>query len=296
MMKKSLFVFIALLLLAAGFRVAPCSAQDSREDAESYYKLGRVYYEQGRYKEAEELFQKSMDILSREQEKKLPPAMKAPPVAGTEQPSQKNEQFVAAKAPRASLAPRSEYLIGEDDSLQISVWQNQDLDGEVVVRPDGMISVPLVGDMQAVGLTLTQLTEDVTDKLSEYVKAPKVSVSIRKMGGKRVIILGQVGTQGVFSVGGARTIMDAIGLAGGFTRDAVPSSVVLIRGGFTGAKAQKINLSKVLQGDLRDNVQLQSEDIVFVPRKLISDVSYFLDQVLTPLSRGAYFSKEVQSW
>jgi protein involved in polysaccharide export with SLBB domain len=90
--------------------------------------------------------------------------------------------------------------------------------------------------------------------------------------------------------------MEAIGLAGGFTRDAVPSSTILIRGGFTAPNAQRINLSKLLKGDLRQNIGLQSEDIVFVPRKFISDVNYFLSQILDPLAKGAYTKKELQSW
>ena len=79
-------------------------------------------------------------------------------------------------------------------------------------------------------------------------------------------------------------------MAGEFTRDAVPSSTVVIRGGFAGPKAQKLNLSKVFKGDLRENIVLQAEDIIFVPRKFISDINYFLSQVLDPLSRGVYVS------
>ena len=132
--------------------------------------------------------------------------------------------------------------------------------------------------------------------MAEYVRDPQVSISIRKIGGKRVIILGQVGQPGVINAGGAMRVMDAIGMVGGFTRDAVPSSTVIIRGGFSGAKAQKLNLSKVFKGDLKDNIALQSQDIIFVPRKFISDLNYFLEQILDPLARGAYVSKEVQDW
>jgi polysaccharide export outer membrane protein len=159
-----------------------------------------------------------------------------------------------------------------------------------------MISVPLAGDIAASGLTIRQLTEEVTTALSEYVREPQVSISISKIGGRRVIVLGQVAQPGVINAGGAMRVMDAIGMAGGFTRDAVPSSTVIIRGGFAGAKAQKLNLSKVFKGDLNDNVSQQSQDIIFVPRKFISDMNYFLNQVLEPLARGAHVHETLQDW
>ncbi|MGE5307569.1 MAG: polysaccharide biosynthesis/export family protein [Deltaproteobacteria bacterium] len=294
-------VLAAQLILA--FAAFPVRAQDTKEDAESYYKLGKVYYEQGRYKEAEELFQKSLDILAKEQEKKETAEAQVPA------PAPRQEETVRVPQPSVPAVParavpvrpafasgRQEYVIGGDDVLQVNVWQNQDLDGELIVRPDGMISFPLVGDVEAEGQTLTQLKKALTERLGEYVKAPVISVSIKKLGGSRVIMLGQVVTPGVYSVAGGKSIMEAIGMAGGFTRDAVPSSTVVIRGGFQNAKAMKLNLSKVFTGDLKENVSLQSQDIVFVPRKFISDLNYFLNQVLEPLARGAYVNHEVQEW
>jgi len=180
--------------------------------------------------------------------------------------------------------------------LYIAVWQNPDLTQDVIVRPDGMISFPLIGDVQATGLTITQLDAVVTEKLKEFIKFPEVSVSIKKIGGTRVIILGQITTPGVFSVVGKKSIMEAVGMAGGFTRDAVPSSTILIRGGFNGPSAQRINLSLVFKGDLSKNIVLQSQDIIFIPRKFISDVNYFLSQILDPISKGVYANKELSSW
>lgn len=292
-------LFVFQFLLAA----VPVSVhgQDSKEDAEAYYKLGQVYYEQGRYKEAEEQFQKSLDVLARAREKKAVPASRA-----QEQPRLESAAPVIVAPSKAAvpggektLVPVGErrgYTIGDDDILQMTVWQNPDLDQELAVRPDGMVSCQLIGDVPATGLTIPQLAADITSRLSEYVKSPQVSLSIKKIGGSRIVVLGQVVTPGVFAVGGRKSIMEAVGMAGGFTRDAVPSSTIIIRGGFTGPKAQKVNLSKVFKGDLRENVELQSADIVFVPRKTISDINYFLNQVLEPLSRGAYLHSEVQNW
>jgi polysaccharide biosynthesis/export protein len=286
-MRKRSFLFTVLCLALAAAGNAFC--QDAKEDAETYYRLGKVYYDQGRYKESEELFQKSVNILSKLQEKK------------ESQPSRAAERAVkepgAAQRAGAQMAQlRQEYLIGDEDVLHITVWQNPDLETEVIVRPDGMVSCPLIGDVPASGMSVTQLTRDMTQRFGEYVRDPQVSISIRKIGGKRVIILGQVVQPGIVSAGGAMRVMDAIGMAGGFTKDAVPSSTVIIRGGFVGAKAQKLNLSKVFKGDLHDNIDLQSQDIIFVPKKFIADLNYFLEQVLDPLSRGIYTTKELQTW
>jgi polysaccharide export outer membrane protein len=182
--------------------------------------------------------------------------------------------------------------------LKISVWQNPDLDQEVIVRPDGMISFPLIGDIDAKGLSITGLTRDITKRLSEFVKSPQVSVSLRKMGGSKVIILGEVMRPGVVSVTGAKTILEAIGQAGGFTRDAVPSSIVLIRGGLSQPQPQRLNLSKALEGRelATQNLALQSEDIIFVPKKFIADLSYFLGQILDPISKGVYTSSQLRSY
>ena len=135
------------------------------------------------------------------------------------------------------------------------------------------------------------------ERLKEYIRYPEVSVSIRKLGGKKVIVLGQVGKPGVYSVTGARTILEAIGLAGGFTDHAVSSSVILIRGGFSNPEAQRINLAKAIKrADISKNISLESEDIVFVPKKFVANLNYFMSQVLGPVSKGIYTARELRDW
>lgn len=283
------FVFMAVIIPVFAH------AADDQEQAKDYYRLGNIYYQQGRYTEAEEQYQKAMELM-KPAEPSAPVAAKPQPAAvsnaATVAPSQAAVPAAEARKPSGTI----EYVIGDEDMLYISVWQNPDLSQDVIVRPDGMISFPLIGDIQATGLTITQLDTAVTDKLKEFLKYPEVSISIKKVGGSRVIILGQVEKPGVYSVAGTRSIMEAVGMAGGFTRDAVPSSTVLIRGGFKGPSAQRINLSQVFKGDLSKNVGLQSQDIIFIPRKFISDVNYFLTQVLDPISKGAYTNRELRSW
>lgn len=285
-------IILVLFLIYAGN--TSVLAEDTEQDARDYYRLGNVYYQQGRYKEAEEMFEKALDLLKEAEASPVPPKQPSKQEIREEKAT---EIFTVPKPiTRVETRGAAEYIIGDEDVLHISVWQSPDLDQEAIVRPDGKISFPLIGDVQASGLTITELDDEITRRLSEFVRSPEVSISIKKIGGKRIVILGQVANPGVYSVTGKNTIMEAIGLAGGFTRDAVPSSTILIRGGFTAPNAQRINLSKLLKGDLRQNIGLQSEDIVFVPRKFISDVNYFLSQILDPLAKGAYTKKELQSW
>jgi len=290
---KTLKIIFLILLLIGGVCVFVYSQEKNEEDAKYLYRLGNIYYQQGRYKEAEDLFQRALDLLKEKETAAVTPGK---PIKPESKEAEAQETAPEQKPAVAEVRAMTEYIIGEDDILQISVWQNPDLNQEAIVRPDGKISFPLIGDVQASGLSITALDEEITERLKEYIKYPEVSISIKKIGGSRVIVLGQVSSPGIYAVAGKRTIMEAIAMAGGLTRDAVPSSTILIRGGFAAPNAQRINLSRVLKGDVGRNVVLQSQDIVFVPRKFISDVNYFVSQILDPIAKGAYTRKELQSW
>jgi polysaccharide export outer membrane protein len=183
-----------------------------------------------------------------------------------------------------------EYTISIGDVLYITVWQ-EDLNQEVTVRPDGMISLTLVGDVQALGLTLPQLDTEITKRLQDYIRYPEVSVVLRKFGGQKVVVLGEVGFPGVYTtVSNKVTVLDAIALAGGFTQDAVVSSVIVIRGGLVNPKGIRLNLNlnrTLLKADLSQNLVLDSQDIVFVPKKFIADMNYVISQIIGPISSGA---------
>lgn len=274
MLKKTVF---AIIITLASFAIATAATdQDLKQQIREYYLRGNIYYQQGRYKEAKEAYRQAIELsncynltdikIPEEKEKQISPAPKS-------------TQPVTSKS--------NDYIIGTDDILHITVWQNQDLSQDAIVRPDGKISFPLIGDIQASGLTIVELDNEITNRLKEYVKYPEVSISIVKIGGERVIILGQVMSPGIYSVIGRKTIMEAIGQAGGFTRDSVPSSTVLIRGGLNTPSIKRLNLAKIFKGDLSNNIILQSQDIIFVPRKFITNLNYFLNQVLDPLRTGS---------
>jgi len=282
---KYVTILTGFLLIVSFISSQGIYAQDNKAKAEEHYQVGVLLYNEGKFKEAEEEFELAIGLMEKE--------------GGQVSPlGQEKKDTLAASAEEGGYRKGAvEYVIGEGDSLLIKVWQNPDLDDEVMVRPDGMISFSLVGDIRAQGLAISEFKADLTEALKEYVKYPRVSVSIKKMGGKRVIVLGQVKSPGIYSVTGRKTILEAIGLAGGFNEDAVSSSVILVKSGFDNPKAQRLDLNKALKkGDLRANVVLESEDIVFVPRRFVADVNYFLKLFLDPISRGIYISKEIRDW
>ncbi len=281
--------FIYLLALCIFYSAMPARAADYLQEsspgelessAKYNYYIGQYYYTQGRFNDAEQYFERSRDMIER-------------------------RNAILAGKTEAELLPVQavggggglEYTMGEGDVLFISVWQNEDLNQEVIVRPDGRVSFPLVGDVMAVGRTITQLDQDVTDRLKEFIREPEVSISIRKLGGSKVIILGEVARPGVYAVSGNRTLLEAIALAGGFTRDAVANSVVLIRGGLQNPKGKRLNLKKAMAAkDFDGNIALQSEDIIYVPRTFIANVGYVMTQIIDPISRGAFAADVMRQW
>lgn len=275
---------IALILYAMIFSVLcfipPAFCLNQQEQAKAHYAKGKSYYAQGRYKEAQEEFKKALALDIDE-----------------EAPSSKGTEIAAQKEPETLVKAQksSGYLIGEEDTLYISVWQNKDLDQEVVVRPDGMISFPLVGDIPAAGRAISQVDDELTERLKEYVKYPDVSISVKKLGGKKVMVLGEVFSPGVYTVTGKSTLLEAIALAKGFTSSAVVSSVIVIRGGFKKPKGIRINLNRaIMKADMSQNIVLRPEDIVYVPKKFIADVNYFVSQLIGPITQGVYSTQQLR--
>jgi len=279
---KTLFKYAILLFFIILALPLAAYAQNDREKAQEYYLQGNIYYQQGKYMEAQEEFQKALDLLNIIEE------------AHPSQPEEKKEP--QASPEQKDSQAQLEYVIGEEDILFIAVWQNPDLTQDAIVRPDGKISFPLIGDVLAKGRTVSQLDSEITKRLSEYIRQPEVSISIKKLGGNKVMVLGEVLKPGVYAVTGAKTILEAISLAGGFTKDSVPSSVILIRGGLQNPEAKRIDLSKALTGKPNLNITLLSEDIVFIPKKFIANVNYFLEQLIGPLSKGAYATRDAYTW
>src|ERR671931_269858 len=125
-----------------------------------------------------------------------------------------------------------DYIIGSEDSVEVQVWKNPDLSRTVTVRPDGKISLPLIGDVPAAGQTAAQLTEAVTEKLKTYYKEPaQVTVIVTQVNSYAIYVLGEVKGQGKHVVRSGTTFLQAISLAGGFTPFASKNKITLRRRG-----------------------------------------------------------------
>ena len=167
----------------------------------------------------------------------------------------------------------SEYQIGVDDELKISVWQNPDLDVSVPVRPDGKISVPLVGDVDAGGHTPEEVAAAIQDKLKNYVRDPQVTVILTQLRSHeylaRVRVTGAVRTPVSLPYRPGMTVLDVVLAAGGVTEFASPDRTELYRHAGQGDnQAYAVRLGKILNdGDLATNYPLQPGDVITVPQR-----------------------------
>jgi polysaccharide export outer membrane protein len=170
---------------------------------------------------------------------------------------------VPASAPPAI----TDYVIGPEDLLQITVWKNESLSRELAVRPDGKISMPLLHDIQAAGLTPMQLQEKLSTALGEFMPNPEVSVTVTDVRSYRISVLGEVVKPGVLQLKSDTTVLEAIALAGGFRDFASPSKIVILRKNGDG-QTNKIpfNYNRVVKDNRSDaNVTLKAGDVVVVP-------------------------------
>jgi polysaccharide biosynthesis/export protein len=158
----------------------------------------------------------------------------------------------------------AEYRIGPEDVLQISVWKNEAMSRVVTVRPDGKISMALLNDIQAAGLTALELREIVTKKLAEYIPTPEVSVIVSEVRSFKVSVIGEVTRPGRFELKSWTTALDALALAGGFTQFAAKSRIVILHPEGRTMKRIPFNYNKVAAGE-QENFYLQNGDIVLVP-------------------------------
>jgi polysaccharide biosynthesis/export protein len=159
-----------------------------------------------------------------------------------------------------------EYTLGSGDVLNISVYGYEELHVTVIVRTDGKIAFPLIGEVQVAGLSPGALTAALTSSLSEYVKNPKVTINIEKYRTTRVYVLGTVAKPGMHEIQKQHNLLDAIGIAGGFTRDTAKKNVFIIHKANPN-QVTKVNLLNLLErGDLTQNVALADGDVVYLTK------------------------------
>jgi polysaccharide biosynthesis/export protein len=169
---------------------------------------------------------------------------------------------------KSSLIVTKEYIIGPEDLLEITVWRNADLSKTVIVRPDGRISLPLVGDVTAVGKTPTQLTDEIATRLKDFKENPSVAIVIKEVNSYAIYVLGEVKGPGKYPLKSKTTLLQGITIAGGFTPTAARNKVVVFRFGENGSGDERIKASYddiVLRDGSQQNIELKPGDTVVVP-------------------------------
>ena len=166
----------------------------------------------------------------------------------------------------ARIGALGEYRIGPEDMLLISVWKNEAMTRTVPVRPDGRISLPLLNDVVAAGLTTLELREVLTKKLAEYIPSPEVSVIVSDVRSFKVSVIGEVARSARYELKSWTTVLDVLALAGGFTQFATRSRIVILRPNGKAMTRIPFNYNKVVStGGEHENIYLQNGDIVLVP-------------------------------
>ena len=159
-----------------------------------------------------------------------------------------------------------EYRIGPEDVLHISVWKEEDLDRRVLVRPDGGVSFPLVGDLQVSGRTPLEVQDEIRSRLARFVPDAEVTVSVDEISGYTVFVLGEVNKPGQFTLGRYVDVVQALTLAGGTTPYAAERSIQILRRQDGREVVYRFNFRDIKRGrSLDQNVVLQSGDVVVVP-------------------------------
>lgn len=316
----ALFLFCVFTYLPAQDRPAGVlhapGERHSSEEARQHYLQGKEFYSLGRYEEARIEFERALESVTpprlvtettqeqrkaleiapsqrltleeKEAQKKKEEKKKEEKKKEEKEPEVTKVALTEEAAPEVKETGEREYYIDAGDVLDISVWQIPDLSkSEVIVRPDGKISFPLIGDIKAEGLTLTQLDNIITEKLKTYVKIPEVSIMIRRFGeqANKVVVLGEVPAPGVYRFSGPPTIAEAVASAGGYTKYAVINSIMVIRGDVrTRPELIRVKLAQVLKGRISRNITLKPNDIVYVPRSFIGNVNTFMELIQPAIS------------
>jgi polysaccharide export outer membrane protein len=170
--------------------------------------------------------------------------------------------------PLASKPHDDSFVIGNDDVLAINVWKEPDISRPTVpVRSDGKISLPLVGEVQAAGLTPLKLEKDIASKLKSYISEPEVTVMVQQVNSQKFNILGQVARPGSYVIANSPTVLDAIALAGGFRDFAKQKSIYVLRQNADGSQTRiPFNYKEVVKTQSpAQNIKLQPRDTIIVP-------------------------------
>ena len=168
--------------------------------------------------------------------------------------------------PPAGVAPPPDYVIGADDVLTVVFWRDKDMSGDVTVRPDGKITLPLVNEVAAAGLTPEQLREQLTTLAGKLIEEPSITVIVKAINSRKVFVMGQVGKPGPYMLSDRTTVLQMLATAGGVLEYAKSKDIRIMRTEDGKQLSFKFNYKDVSAGkNLKQNIELKPGDTVIVP-------------------------------
>src|ERR1700730_6247606 len=186
--------------------------------------------------------------------------------AAPRQDATEGKPKAATAAPQASPTNDAEYKIGPQDVLRIDVWKEPEISRTAPVRPDGRISLPLINDVQAAGLTSTQLAAIIADGLRKYITNPQVTVGVTEINSRRVYVTGEVTKPGAFALLPNMTVLQALSSSGGFSQFARLKNIYVLRTEDGKQVKHPFNYKEVVSGKKPEsNIPLQPGDVIIVP-------------------------------
>ena len=191
----------------------------------------------------------------------------------------------------------TEYILKNGDELEISFYYNPELDTAVVIRPDGFISLQLIGDIKAGGQTTSKVRQAIIDKYSKILRSPEITVAVKNFNDEQIYVGGEVHHPQIVKLGSGKTTLQAIFEAGGFKNTAEMRSVLVLRGlGKPHFRAIKTDLMKLFLSKklVKNDISLQDNDVVYVPKTLISKVNQFVDQYINKIVPNEVFTDLVR--
>lgn len=205
---------------------------------------------------------------------------------------------LALGAGSAAQAQVQDYVMCPGDVLQVVVYGHEDLstlagntqNSPYVVRPDGKVSFPLIGDVDVTGKTVAQFREELVSRFSQYLVTPSISVNVTKLGTTRVYVLGEIKRPGLYELEKSHKVIDALAKAEGFTEKSGKKNVFLVRAGST--EVEKLNINNFLtKGDQKGNVVLNEGDCLY----LTSNHKILFSKDIMPFLTGAYYIQEIKN-
>jgi polysaccharide export outer membrane protein len=224
--------------------------------------LASAAYGQGRESAAAQ--PRQTPVPSRVQGNAAAQAAQPRPQGAAPQASPPSSAAAGARESNPSSLPG--YEVQPGDLLQVSVWKEEDLDRQVLVRPDGGFSFPLAGDVNALGKTVEMLRSELTERLSRFIPDLFVTVAVLEINGNKIYVIGHVNQPGQFVVNPRVDVIQALSLAGGVTAFAAPNDIFVLRREGNAQRRLPFNFGDVVRGrGLEQNVLLRSGDVVVVP-------------------------------